>query len=95
MTYLESAQLMNDLTFRSRIKVACLKYADYILDEASNTPAHNTRVKWATAVFYQPDVQAGEIQPVVVMDPSVQEQGADIDDAALQDAVETAVNAAM
>ena len=44
LTYEESAALMNDQDFRSRVMVACLKFADYITAEANDVPAHNTRL---------------------------------------------------
>jgi hypothetical protein len=47
MTYQESSALMTDVTFRGRIQVACLKFADAILSEGPTAPAYNTRVKWA------------------------------------------------
>lgn len=92
LSYTESAQLMQDLTFQNRIKVACLKFAEYIDGEATDTPAHNTRMKWAATVIQNPQQQASNIQPPVVMDPAVQEQGPTISDAELQTAVETTVN---
>lgn len=92
MTYEESAALMTDLTFRGRVKVACLKFADYIVNEAASVPAHTTRFKWATRTQQQPDQVAGEVQPPTVMDAAVQSAGKDITDAALQTAVETTVN---
>lgn len=92
MTYEESAALMTDNTFRGRIKVAVLKYAGFILEEPASTTAHNTRVKWGQQTFQNPDMSAQQIQPVVVMDPAIQTGGSAIDDAALQSAVEAAVN---
>lgn len=95
MTYEESAALMQDIVFRNRVKVACLKFADYIMAEAQNTPAHNTRMRWATDATRQPDLTAQQIQPPTVMDGAVQAAGAEITDAALQSSVETVVNKLM
>jgi hypothetical protein len=95
LTYEESAALMTDQQFRGRIKVACLKYADSIMNEANTVPAHNTRLKWAQQCFQQPDMAAANVQPPVVMDPAVQVAGAEITDAALQGSVETVVNKMM
>ena len=92
ITYEESAALMNDFAFRGRVKVACLKYAGSIFIEADNTPAHNTRVKWATNTYQNPEMTASQTQPPTVMDPAVQEAGAAITDGALQAAVEGVVN---
>jgi len=95
LTYEESAALMQDPTFRGRVKVSALKYADSIMIEASNVPAHNTREKWALFTMQNPEVVAGQLQPPVVMDAAVQADGAEIADAALQASVETVVNKMM
>ena len=95
MTYEESAALMNDAAFRGRVKVAALKYADSILVEATNVPAHRTRERWAITCFQNPDGTASQLQPPTVMDAAVQAAGADIDDGALQASVETVVNKMM
>lgn len=92
MTYAESALLMTNLDFKGRIKVAALKYADSIFIEATSTPAHSSRLRWATNAFTQPDMVAQQIQPPTVMDPAVQTAGSDITDAGLQGAVEGVVN---
>ena len=95
MTYEESAALMNDAAFRGRIKVANLKYADSILGEPQNTPAHNTRLKWANTAMTQPDMVANDLQPAVVMDAAVQQDGSSITDQALQGSVEATINKRM
>jgi hypothetical protein len=91
LTYEESAALMNDLPFRGRIKVACLKFADSIVGEPTSEPAHNTRLKWAQNTMNAPDQAAAVAQPPTVMDSAVQEQGAAIDDTGLQGSVEVTV----
>lgn len=95
LSYAESAALMGNPEFRERVKVACLHYATYISDEASDVPAHNTRNKWAQQTFIAPDNSAALVTPTVVMDDKVQTQGGDLPDADLQIAVETAVNKLM
>jgi hypothetical protein len=92
LTYADSAALMRNDAFVARVKVACLHFADYILGEASTTPAHNSRMKWAQHVMDSPDIVAMQVSPPVVMDPAVQEQGEAIGDSDLQQAVETTVN---
>ena len=92
LTYADSDQLMQDLQFRGRIKVAALTYAAYISNEATTVPAHNTRLKWSGECMKGPDFMAQQLQPVVVMDPAVQQDGAAITDQALQAAVEDAIN---
>jgi hypothetical protein len=95
LTYAESAALMKDPAFVDRVKVACLKYADFILNEAATAPAHNTRVQWARTTTQNPDSTAQTTAPPVVMDAQVQTDGAAITDAALQTTVETVVNKLM
>lgn len=98
LTYEQSSELMNNAVFRGRIKVACLKYADYIWGEAANTPGHSTRIKWAQQTFQMPDSSAQQVTPAVVMDPAVQQAeistdgDSTIDDAGLQSATENAIN---
>ena len=92
MTYEESSALMMDMTFRGRVKVACLKYADSILIEDSSVPAQNARLRWAVSCEQAPDNIAGQIQAPVVMDPAVQAAGKDVTDIALQASVEATVN---
>jgi hypothetical protein len=98
LTYEESSTLMRNLTFQGRVKVACLTYARYIMDEGANTPAHSTRIRWAQQTLNMPDAAAGQVTPTVVMDSAVQAAAIDtdgdstIDDAGLQSATENAVN---
>ena len=91
LTYDQSAALMTDMAFRGRIKVACLKFADSIMNEASTVPAHNTRERWAISTMNSPDMTATQVQPPTVMDAAVQEAGSAITDGALQGSVEAVV----
>lgn len=95
LTYADSAALMNDPSFISRIKIACLRFAEYVANEDTNVPAHNTRMRWAVGAIQAPDSAAAAITPMVVMDPNVQAEGGAISDADLQTAVETALNKLM
>ena len=92
MTYKEQNALMTDMDFQGRIKVAALKFATSILDENGNIPAHNSRMRWATNAAQNPQMVAQTLQPNVVMDAKVQEQGANITDVDLQGAVEATAN---
>ncbi|HEY1897559.1 MAG TPA: hypothetical protein VGG62_14865 [Terracidiphilus sp.] len=92
MIYTESAALMTDPEFRSRIKVAALEIANYYLVEDAATPSHNSRYKWGQLCYQSPDAVAGQLQHPTVMDSQVQTDGAAITDAALHDAVERVVN---
>jgi hypothetical protein len=92
LTYETSAALMNDPAFRGRVKVACLKYAQFIMDEAPSVAAHSTRIKWAQQTMQSPDQAAAVTTPPTVMDTAVQAAGAAITDTALQSSVEVTVN---
>jgi hypothetical protein len=92
LSYQETAALMTDATFNSRIAVACMTYAKYIAGETTPMQGRNTAVRWAQATVANASASASAIAPVVVMDPNVQAQGAAIDDPGLQTAVETAIN---
>lgn len=92
LTYQELFALRGDADFRGRTSVACVKFAEYITGEASNTPAHSTRYKWAQTTLVQPEVAVNQVIATVTNDPAVVEQGATITDAALQSVVENSVN---
>jgi hypothetical protein len=92
LTYEQSSALMRDGAFVGRIKVACIKFAAYIYDEASSTSGHASRVRWMQYCLANPDTVATGIAPVVAMDPAVIADGATVTDAALQSAVEIAIN---
>ena len=91
LSLLESAQLMQNAELRSRVKVACLKFAEYILGEPSSTPARSARLRWALGAMGNLDMVTTAALPNTVMDPKVQEQGENIGDEDLQSALETAV----
>jgi hypothetical protein len=92
LTYAQSAALMTDATFVSRVKVAVLKYAGAIMVEATSATHHNARHRWAVSVTMGPDSAAQAIAAPTVMDPQVQLDGGAITDAALQASVEAAIN---
>lgn len=92
LTYEQSATLMGDLTFRSRVKVAVITYARYITDEPASTAAHSTRVRWSQQTLINPDNAVDQVTPTAVMDVAVQQNGSAITDQALQGAVENSVN---
>jgi len=91
MTYEESAELMNDRTFRGRCKVALLRYADSILIGRNNPDISNALMRWAQMTFSTSDMVVGQIQGPVVMDAAVQQWGPAINDENLQRAVEVVV----
>jgi hypothetical protein len=92
MTYAESSALMTDIDFRNRIKVACLKFADYIMAEPPDTPGGNSRTRWARDCFTNPDLTANQTQSPTVMEPNVRKEGAAFSDGDLQTSVEATVN---
>jgi hypothetical protein len=91
MTNEESDILTNDVVLRGRIKIALLKFITYVLAESKETPAHATRLRYAQKTALQPAQAAMDIQPMVVMDPTVQANWP-VTDEQLQSAVETVIN---
>jgi hypothetical protein len=91
LSLLESAQLMQNPELRSRVKVACIKFAEYILGEPADTPARSARLRWALSAMSNLDMVTTAALPNTVMDPKVQENGENIDDEGLQSALEAAV----
>lgn len=92
MTYEESAALMTDVPFWGKVKVSCMKYATYINNEPPSTEGHSARYRWAQMAMRDPDSTARQMQASVVMDPSIQAEGAASSDAAIQSATEAVVN---
>jgi hypothetical protein len=95
LTYQDTSDLMKDVVFRGRVTVACTKFARYITDEQPNVAGHPTRYKWAQQTLIAPEVAANLVIPTVVWDVTVQAEGTEISDAALQTAVEAAVQKLM
>jgi hypothetical protein len=91
LTYDQSASLMTDMNFRGRVKVACLKFAESVLDGPNTQPAYNTLLKWSAQCLQNPDQMATQVQPPTVMDTAVQSAGSGIDDDALQGSVEVTI----
>jgi hypothetical protein len=92
LTYAQSATLMKDPAFIDRVKVAVLKYANFILAEAVTVPQHHARHRWAVSATVGPDSVAQVVAQPVVMDSQVQTDGSAITDANLQTSVETVLN---
>jgi hypothetical protein len=95
LTYAQSATLMKDPTFIDRVKVAVLKYANFILAEALTVPQHNARHRWAVSASLGPDSVAQIVAQPVVMDAQVQTDGGAITDANLQTSVEAVLNSSI
>ena|SRR5258708_268086 len=91
LDYAGSAALMKTATFVDRVKVACIKFANSILNESYATPGHTARERWALQTRANADGAAQTVAVPTVMDPQVQIDGATITDANLQAAVEVAV----
>jgi len=91
LTYEETNALTKDVTFRGRVSVACCHFATFILDEAASVAAHSTRYRWAQQTLVNPETSVNQCINTAVNDPAVQSAGAAVTDAALQSAVEAAV----
>lgn len=73
----ELANLINDSTFRGRVKVAALQYAQY-LQMQPNLSA--SKANWIQRVMMQPDMVAQTLTPGVVISPNVSSIGAAVSD---------------
>lgn len=92
LDYTESAALMQDPTFRGRVKVAALEYAQFLTLQPANS---NSKVKWIQQTYANPDQMAATLTPPTVMNPNVQAAGATISDAELQGAVQAVADLIM
>jgi hypothetical protein len=81
-----------DTTTRSRVMVAISKYARFLVG-GGQQGASTGRLAWAAAAIANTGAQADQLMWAVVGDPAYQSAGAGITDAALQSALEAAVNA--
>lgn len=80
---------MLDPTFRSRIRFGVITFSNKIIEQgaASNFPL----VSWAVGTADNPETNLAMTQQFVVLDPHVQDQGADISDPVLQVVIEGVV----
>jgi hypothetical protein len=95
LTYEQSSQVMNDMVFKGRVKVSVLNFATRIFAESATTASHNSRYRWASRAYQQPDTVAGETQQPTVMHANVQAAGSEVSDKDLQTAVEAVVGELM
>lgn len=79
LTLDESAQLMNDQTFRGRVKAACISFAGSVLA----APGSVSLFTWAKNCYQNPDGTAAQVVPPAVMNINVQQAGGSIDDNSL------------
>jgi len=75
MTSEESAYLMTELTFKGRVRVYLITYANTILNEPTTTSRHKSGVDWSEETIRNSDQRAFTYQPAVVMDPGIQQAG--------------------
>ena len=54
-TLLEQRQVAEDADLRIKMRQACAKAAQTIIDESAATPNHANRLTWAKAVLMSPD----------------------------------------
>src|SRR5262245_17205614 len=92
-TYMELYNAaVGDTSTRSRVMVAVAKYARFLAG-GGQAGASQGRLQWATAALADARGHADQIMWAVVGDPGYLAAGEAITDAALQAALEAAVNA--
>lgn len=92
LSFAESAELINNLDFRGRVKVAALQYAAYLATVAGNS---NSKQQWAQRTLQMPDQTAQTLVGPVVMNTNVQSLGANIDDQNLAASVQVVADMMM
>jgi len=92
MTLEESANLINDPSFRGRVKVAALIYAQYLSLQPNNSSSTSN---WIFQTLRAPDQVALTLTPSVVINPNVQIAGANVADPDLQAAVQSVATSLM
>jgi len=92
MTLEESAALMIDPTFISRVKVAALSYATNLNLQAGLA---RSRQLWIQQTLLMPDATASQLVPATVMNVNVQGAGASVTDENLQAAVQVVADSMM
>jgi len=97
--YDQAGALQTNIPFGLRVKVALVKFANYIADEAPTVAQHAARWRWASNTLNDLDGTARKLQQNVVMQQSILDADIDatdgdstVDDATLQTAVETVAN---
>ena len=54
-TYAELRQAVENPELNNKVRVACVMAANAVALEADTVPLHSQRIKWAAAVFENPD----------------------------------------
>jgi hypothetical protein len=70
-TRAQQAQLLDDVTFKLQVKGSLLAAAANILQEAPSTPNHDNRLKWANAIYVNPQQQTEFFLPGMLTNPTV------------------------
>jgi hypothetical protein len=70
-TRAQQAQLLDDVTFKLQVKGALLAAAANILQEAPTTPNHDNRIKWANAIYVNPQQQMQFFLPGMLTNPTI------------------------
>jgi len=99
LTYDQAGALQSNIPFGLRVKVALVKFANYIANEEPSVAQHAARWRWASNTLQNLDGVLRQVQPNVVMQPAILAGDIDatdgdstVDDATLQTAVETVAN---
>lgn len=93
-TYLELYELTSNVQLRERLAVACVVAAEQIRNEADTVGNHANRLAWAKRTFENPLAEAARMLPAILAQnkTATVAQITGADDAALQTAVDAAVN---
>jgi hypothetical protein len=98
-TYTELANALNVASFLDRCTIAVVKFARFILAEATNVTNHQRRNSWAINAIQSPASIINSIKWNIITDPAFTSQDplnvSTTSDSVLQSAVETTINATL
>jgi hypothetical protein len=94
-TYIELVAAATDPTLKQRVALACVIAANTIFLEDTATANHAARLTWAKSVYNNPESEASRVLWSVLAQnkDATTTQIAEVTDASLQTAVDTAVAA--
>lgn len=89
--YTDIATLVNTGTFQDNVNVAAMKFAIFILGEASTVTNHARRANWAQSIYSGASVPLS-LMRAIAWDPAIQPTAPTVpSDATIQSATEAAI----
>ena len=70
-TRAQQAELLDNITFQHQVKGALLAAAANVLQESASTANHENRLKWANAIYSDPQAQMLYFIPAMLTNPTI------------------------